>query len=435
MFGTARSPRFVIRYILLALLFAVVVFIQIGSTRTILRQSPADFPMFTPGLASASLNYVDSKASAAGLHKGDILVAINGRPYTGRMIYLEETQNAVPGGTLVVTVRSPGANSRDRTVRLPVKASQSWLNEKMILISVTVLMPAFCIVLGFWVVLVRPGDLLAWLLLGLLLSFCELLSGDVGAEGWGPALIKLTTGYAGLLQLSWPMFMFLFGFYFPEPMPVFRRSGTWWKWLPWVVIVPYAIVVLVALVGTIGDLTSYSSVRWLSQILRPLVGVIRVYMFVLVSGFFFFIFSKSYRDIAPDSRRRQRLLSWGATVAFTPALLLALTAWLSGRSEFPDWLTSIVIVLFALFPLTLAYVIVVQRAMDIRVVLRQGLQYTLAKNGVRTLQVLALALVAATAVALIQQNRDRPQKMIVIALGSLAFFLHPPLDGKNWRVD
>jgi DNA-binding beta-propeller fold protein YncE len=43
-----------------------------------------------------------------------------------------------------------------------------------------------------------------------------------------------------------------------------------------------------------------------------------------------------------------------------------------------------------LFPLTLAYVIVVQKAMDVRVVLRQGLQYALARNGVRTLQVLAI---------------------------------------------
>jgi hypothetical protein len=32
---------------------------------------------------TAALRFVDSKASAAGLHRGDILVAINGRPYTG----------------------------------------------------------------------------------------------------------------------------------------------------------------------------------------------------------------------------------------------------------------------------------------------------------------------------------------------------------------
>ncbi len=35
------------------------------------------------------------------------------------------------------------------------------------------------------------------------------------------------------------------------------------------------------------------------------------------------------------------------------------------------------------FPLAMAYVIVVHRAMDVRVVLRQGLQYLLATSGVR----------------------------------------------------
>ena len=64
----------------------------------------------------------------------------------------------------------------------------------------------------------------------------------------------------------------------------------------------------------------------------------------------------------------------------------------------------------------------VQKAMDVRVVLRQGLQYALARNGVRTLQVLAILLVALTALALIGQNRERAQKLIVIALGLLAIF-------------
>ncbi len=421
MFGAPRAPRFVVRYILLALLFAVVVFFQIGSTRTILRHVPVDFPTFVPGSAGASLDYVDSKASAAGLHKGDVLVAINGRPCTGTVVYLEEILSAVPGEALAVTVRSPGSNSQNRTILLPVTPGRSWLETKTILISVCVLMPAFCIALGFWVVLVRPGDRSAWLLLGMLLGFSQILPSDFAVESWGPGLIKFTAGYVYLMvSLLWPVFMFLFGFYFPEPLPLFRRPP--WKWLPWIVIAPYVILEIAGEVSFIGALTDYSSVAPLHRILHPLHVVFNVYPYVLVGGFFFFIFNKSFRDISPDSRRRLRLLSWGATVAFTPALLLALTAWLRGTFEFPDWLTSIVLVLFALFPLTLAYVIVVQRAMDVRVVLRQGLQYALAKNGVRVLQVLALALVAATAVALIQQNRDRPQKMIVIALGSLAFF-------------
>ncbi len=213
MFGAPRAPRFVVRYILLALLFAVVVFFQIGSTRTILRHVPVDFPTFVPGSAGASLDYVDSKASAAGLHKGDVLVAINGRPCTGTVVYLEEILSAVPGEALAVTVRSPGSNSQNRTILLPVTPGRSWLETKTILISVCVLMPAFCIALGFWVVLVRPGDRSAWLLLGMLLGFSQILPSDFAVESWGPGLIKFTAGYVYLMvSLLWPVFMFLFGF-------------------------------------------------------------------------------------------------------------------------------------------------------------------------------------------------------------------------------
>ena len=42
----------------------------------------------------------------------------------------------------------------------------------------------------------------------------------------------------------------------------------------------------------------------------------------------------------------------------------------------------------ALFPVTLAYVTVVQRALDLRVLIRQSLQYALARRGVVVIQVL-----------------------------------------------
>jgi sigma-B regulation protein RsbU (phosphoserine phosphatase) len=68
-----------------------------------------------------------------------------------------------------------------------------------------------------------------------------------------------------------------------------------------------------------------------------------------------------------------------------------------------------------IFPLTLAYVIVVQRAMDVRVVLRQSLQYGLARSGIRIFQFVAIAVVVGTAFAL-AGNSNRVGKMVVIAV-------------------
>ena len=56
----------------------------------------------------------------------------------------------------------------------------------------------------------------------------------------------------------------------------------------------------------------------------------------------------------------------------------------------PFWIAVSSLLLMLLFPLTMAYVIVVHRAMDVGVVLRQGLQYALAENGVRVLQFICL---------------------------------------------
>ncbi len=414
-----RAPRFVARYILLALLFAVAVFYQIGTARSLLGRVPVDYPVFAPSLTSPVLIFADSRALAAGLHKGDILVAINGRPCTGSIVYWEETLNAVPGKPLAVTVKSPAPDANERTVLLPV--NRSWMGESTLLIPILMVMPVFFLLLGFWVALVRPGDRSAWLLLGLLLGFCQGFLGDYGLLGWGPDLAKFTAGYWNLAFLSWPAFMFLFGFYFPQPMPLSQRPGTVWRWLPAIVLAPYLLIALISEIVFVGGLTHYSTVQWLDSSLPHLHAIVTAYLYLLVTGFFSFIFTKSYREISPDSRRRLRLLAWGATIAMTPALLLAISVLVTGRTDFPNWLATIVSLLFVLFPLTLAYVIVVQRAMDVRVVLRQGVQYALAKNGIIVLQIVALSAVASTFVAL-TAHRDTPAKLTVIGLGLAAIF-------------
>ena len=101
-------------------------------------------------------------------------------------------------------------------------------------------MPAFCIALGFWVVLVRPNDPSAWLLLGLMLSFTQLVSAVPLFAKWGLGVLKLAYSYNLVLKTAWPIFMFLFGFYFPEPLPYFTQPGLWRKWMPWIVVAPYA---------------------------------------------------------------------------------------------------------------------------------------------------------------------------------------------------
>ena len=75
----------------------------------------------------------------------------------------------------------------------------------------------------------------------------------------------------------------------------------------------------------------------------------------------------------------------GALISFPLYLLLSFIARLRSldvESAFPPWLFGTSYVLYCVFPLTIAYAIVVQRAMDVRLILRQSVQYTLARRGV-----------------------------------------------------
>src|SRR5947208_1670930 len=101
-----------------------------------------------------------------------------------------------------------------------------------------------------------------------------------------------------------------------------------------------------------------------------------------------------------------------AAAAFTPILFLTIYARIAGKSPpeiFPQWLIILFVILLVLFPLTLAYVIVVQKAMAVSVVLRQGLQYALAKSGVRVLQALVVASIILAAISMVNDtSRNRP---------------------------
>ena len=387
---------------------------------SVVQHQPTHIARFATNPTNSTIIIVDSAAREAGLHTGDTVEAIDDRPYVGLMVYWDELRKLTPGDTLKIAVRSP-AQTQVRTVLLPVTGPRSWIETRSSEIILNVVVPAFCAVLGFWVVLARPGDRLAWLLLGLLLGLAQMLSGDPASHGLKSALL-ISTAYAMVLIYLWPVFMFLFGLYFPEPLPFLARWGVWGRRFPWLIITPYFLVSLADIALAIGSLESFHSVEPLYRVLHPLQIPHSIYEFCLIGAFFAFIGTKSGMAISPDARRRLRLLYWGATVALTPLLIVGIAIWLTKRLDLPDWALGAALVLFCLFPLTLAYVIVVQRAMDVRVVLRQGLQYALARGGIRVLQLSALGTVIVTFVAL-SQHRDTSAKLTVIALGLGAIFV------------
>jgi sigma-B regulation protein RsbU (phosphoserine phosphatase) len=189
------------------------------------------------------------------------------------------------------------------------------------------------------------------------------------------------TGVTSLFTHLGPLALVYFGIIFPEPL-LFDRK---FPWITWIVIGP--MLVRAGLVGLSFGLLANHRGRvlpiWANlTVVAPLATNIEL---VLI-GLFFVILGYKMPTAAGDARRRFLLLDTGATVGLLPSLI-TLTRAVIQQTNFCGWPARVSIGALLLFPITMAYVIVVHRAMDVWVVLRPGLQYRLATSGIRILQV------------------------------------------------
>ncbi len=100
------------------------------------------------------------------------------------------------------------------------------------------------------------------------------------------------------------------------------------------------------------------------------------------------------------------------------------------QSAVPSWYFWTCIVLFFFFPLSMAYVIVVQRAMDVRILLRQGTQYALARGTLIAVRVILGALLGLTLYQVLN-NPQHSHNAQTWALVLSSLFLAMQLGGKK----
>src|SRR5580693_1667053 len=104
--STPKVKPPILRYICLAMLLLGVLLYQVRAAIDILPGGKVSVPSIEPATASASLETVSPEAEKAGLHRGDVLLAINGKPYTGTVVLGMAIAGARPGQNIYVTVRS-----------------------------------------------------------------------------------------------------------------------------------------------------------------------------------------------------------------------------------------------------------------------------------------------------------------------------------------
>jgi sigma-B regulation protein RsbU (phosphoserine phosphatase) len=426
-----RKPP-TVRYICLAALFVITCAYQLRATYfgfpTFFGHDAAQMP-FIPtydGGSFATAHFVTGVGGAIGIREGDLVTSVNGRRLSGLAVFGEVIAAAKPGDAMTVTFGSPGQTAdRQGTVTLSKQyvgnSPNTPLLGKLIIVVLKLILPIFCILLGFWVAAVRPRDVSAWLLIPVLFGLCTVYG--VGIETLGPGIRDIAQAFRASVNNFWPLAMLLFGFYFPEN---FDYQPPQWLRVPIrVIVVATAIKLVLDVVLEVGQLESFEAIRVLYAVVARFEIVLFFVGVLAASGFFMFMQLKSHAATSPDVKRRFNLIYIGATVGLTPLLILVVFQLVKKRGleeMFPEWIVLAAYLTLMIFPVTLAYVIVVQRAMDLRMVVRQGLQYALARRGTFVLQVALNGIIILVAGLELQKQHNRLEIVIIVCLGFAAIF-------------
>ena len=338
-----------------------------------------------------TLKNLQGEAIAAGLKNGDRLLEMRGEPVRGhqQMIALSGGGKKFlhPGDTLPVLVRRADGTTHRATIHTvgygpsPPGFNPEWIVKLLLLVP-----PLICLLIGYWVGAARIRDPNAWLLL-FLFAAPSVLSDR--PDWWTGASAVWLSAWYNLLQYLMAPALLLFGIYFPERWRADRRA----PWAKWLILAPLSagFLLMWAMLAVqnyaapeMGGWSARASI-WFDRFVNPL-NLACVVVYVVA------IFDKLRSATTADARRRMQVLAFGSVVGLGSLLLVFIVLPQFGVA--PDkhlWITLPGYLLFFAAPFSFAYVVVVQRALDVRLLVRMGTKYALARY---TLLVAEFAFVA-----------------------------------------
>jgi sigma-B regulation protein RsbU (phosphoserine phosphatase) len=375
------------------------------------------------GFSLAGVSGLTPEAQTAGIRMKDQVMAVNGRPFTSYNVLLEELRKSHAGDPMQISIQHPASPSgspstQTMTVQLaPARAERPGILELISrLFFLEIAFPLGCLILGVWVVAARPRDRNAWFLLGIFQYFIALFTDN---QYWPDSVFLFTSVWSAIWVELGPLCIMLFGIYFPDRARM-DMSIPWFKWLLTGLLL--AILPLNVLFN-IGFALSFQSVGWLSPHLPLLNQALQVSAMIAIGIYFHSLASKVHAASSPGIRRRLGILYFGSTIGSAPLFLIVLYALFTGRDVgdgVPPYILFPALLLFTLFPLSLAYVVVVQRAMDLRILIRQGTKYALARTSLWFLRALTALLLGIAVVHALHHNPVRWQDaVLVVALALL----------------
>lgn len=346
--------------------------------------------------STSTITRVEDEAANTGVGVGDTVLKVNGRDLHGTAVLTRPILFAQPDDLLTVAVRTPAGLERTAEIRLIRNTGSRDSDWSLFIIGL--LLPLSCQILGFWLVASRPSDFLAWLLLLCSLGFGHRLTqGTEFREGtW---LSAFSLSYLLAVFATYFGWLFWLSLRFPSRLPLDRKA----PWIKWLLLAPlfFLTALDIAIQQLLAfDWTAAKRIFPAASLGQTIATPLRNICFALcvVVIIWRFLTEKN-----ADRRRRLQLFFAGTLVALLPSEALAQIAHYRHQSlnVFPESLLVSSLLVTLLFPITLAYTIVVPRAPQVTVVLRQNVYRLLSRHGIFLIQsILALFILASLRAAL-----------------------------------
>ena len=326
---------------------------------------------------------VDPKEpSASLLNEGDRLISLDGTPPIGRTGTRFHRRALSVGDSYRLAIERDG----ERLELVPgVSAGPSELASRLTYFFIGL---AWCVV-GLFIGFARPEQPVA-----------RLASGAAVMNGLNYALMLIQGA-----PLLYPMHLVV-GYHFFCLFPTGRGVTGIWRWILILMYGAAAGPFLIGLwlhgtlltQGVPGAAQVFSTHAPLFDLRGPVAqGVYYISLVLIVT-----MVVRNYRRLTDeDQRRRVRWIVYGSIIALAPQIVWAAETVMG--VEVASWFALADDVFIVSIPLAVAYAVVKHRVFDIKVVVRRGVRYVLAK---RALQ-LAVALPIAVLVFTVVVNRDR----------------------------
>jgi tRNA A-37 threonylcarbamoyl transferase component Bud32 len=393
--------------------------------------------LFGPGAVGLGLRYASPKAAVvsvvpgypaarAGVRPGDVIVAADGQPVRSLFHWIVVLMNAEVGRPLRLDVERGGVGS---VVSIELtQASRNWSVGNWVSAAIKLTAQLVTLALALLIAVRRSRDRVA--LIGAAYLASLVVTNLVPVNAVDPHAPTLPYGAAAIwrglpIWMGAPLWVaYLFfatgpllqvQFFAEFPRPVFRTARAWRLWaLAWSPTVLIGVPRLVFF----GVLEVYAPARaavvipdWYATFIGfSVIAAVVVGLTLL---------SLNYRRLSDlNDRRRLRVLVAGTFVGLTGLVPVAMEGFFAFPEQIGEALRSPAALVFAsvtflVLPVSFAYAVLRHQIFDIRLMLRQGLQYALARR-------LVVSLVPICTVVLVLDlfaHRDQPLASIILSRG------------------